>query len=168
MERRAIRDKLRGWSDTGATSFQAAPISSRSRSLTEHPRRWCSTGRLADGVPYRAARASFHDRGHRDPAGTPACHLGLCHQVICDFSGRWKRIKAYFTHRLCCRRRGCQHLGGLFAVALRSVGLRPGGHRRPYLLFQNRYAQPRLLVTVDSLEFGFGWGSRTFLRCKQG
>ena len=73
-----------------------------------------------------------------------------------DFSGRWKRIKAYFTHRLCCRRRGCQHLGGLFAVALRSVGLRPGGHRRPYLLFQNRYAQPRLLVTVDSLEFGFG------------
>ena len=25
---------------------------------------------------------------------------GRCRQAIYDFSGRWKRIKAYFTHRL--------------------------------------------------------------------
>jgi hypothetical protein len=56
---REIRDKIRRWSDTGATSFQGAPISSRSRSLTGHPLRWCITSRqrLADGVATNGQRA---------------------------------------------------------------------------------------------------------------
>ena len=37
--------------------------------LTGHPRRYCITWRPADGVPYRAARASLHGRRHCDPAG---------------------------------------------------------------------------------------------------
>jgi hypothetical protein len=40
MERSEIRDNIRRWSGTGATSFQGAAISLQSRSLNGHRRRW--------------------------------------------------------------------------------------------------------------------------------
>ena len=58
-----------------------------------------SCGRLTDGVPYRAARASF-------PIEAIVILPEHLHAIWTlppgdsDFSGRWRRIKAYFTHRL--------------------------------------------------------------------
>jgi len=46
-----------------------------------------------------AARAPAHDRGHRDPARPPHA-IWTLPSGDSDFSGRWQRIKAHFTHRL--------------------------------------------------------------------
>jgi putative transposase len=100
MERSDIRDKIRRWSDTGlnfvpgGTYFFTVTLADRTSSALVHH--------------VSALRMAFRIARHERPFTIEAImilpeHLHAIWTLPSgdsDFSGRWKRIKAYFTHRL--------------------------------------------------------------------
>ncbi|SFN73250.1 hypothetical protein SAMN05216573_12020 [Bradyrhizobium sp. Rc3b] len=98
MKRSVIRDGLHG-SLSAQSSSRRHLLLHRDAGRSNIVRADRSCRPTARRIPRHTGRTTIRDRRDRDPARSPARHHDAPGRDA-DFSGRWRRIKSLFTHRL--------------------------------------------------------------------